>query len=219
MDSAYRKVAESSFKAYWPRPVVVSQLEGVATQFRYADVDFFVLDVRSYRNDTPISSSSPQILGKDQIEWLRQALIHSEATFKIIIGGAPILNPANSRSNLSYAEREHNELLQMLRDARIAGLFFISGGKSYGELTRLVHANSYNLYDLTLGPLTANPGNNEEELNFFRQPGTSTFERHFALIEFGGSEENRKLTIRVMSVEGKELWSRSISANSLQPVK
>ena len=40
----------------------------------------------------------------------------------------------------------------MLRDARIAGLFFISGGKSYGELTRLVHANSYNLYDLTLGP-------------------------------------------------------------------
>ena len=219
MNSAYRKVAESSFEAYWPRPVVVSQLEGVATQFRYADVDFFVLDVRSYRNDTPISSSSPQILGKDQIEWLRQALIQSEATFKIIIGGSPILNPANSRSNLSYAEREHNELLQMLRDARIAGLFFISGGKSYGELTRLVHANSYNLYDLTLGPLTANPGNNEEELNFFRQPGTSTFERHFALIEFGGSEEERKLTIRVMSVEGNELWSRSISANSLQPVK
>lgn len=219
MNSAYREVAESSFEAYWPRPVVVSQLEGVATQFRHADVDFFVLDVCSYRNDTPVSSSPPQILGKGQIEWLRQALIQSEATFKLIIAGAPILNPANSRSNLSYAEREHNDLLQMLRDERIAGLFFISGGKSYGELTRLVHANSYNLYDLTLGPLTANPGNNEEELNFFRQPGSSTFERHFALIEFSGSESERYLTIRVMSVEGKELWSRNISANSLQPVK
>ena len=217
MNSAYREIAESSFKCYWPRPVIVSQLEGVATQFRYADADFFVLDVCSYRNDTPTSSSLPQILGKEQIEWLRQALVQSEATFKIIIAGAPILNPAHSRSNLSYAEREHTDLLQMLRDARIAGLFFISGGKSYGELTRLVHANSYNLYDLTLGPLTANPGNNEDELNFFRQPGSSTFERHFAIIEFGGLEEERSLTIRIMSIEGKELWSRSISASSLQP--
>jgi alkaline phosphatase D len=156
-------------------------------------------------------------LGKEQIEWLRQSLIQSEATFKIIIAGAPILNPANSRSNLSYAEREHTELLQMLRDARIAGLFFVSGGKSYGELTRLVHANSYKLYDLTLGPLTANPSNNEEELNFFRQPGSSTFERHFALIEFSGPEEERSLTIRIMSMEGKELWNRSIPASSLQP--
>ena len=216
-DSAYRAMAESSFAAYWPRPVEVSQLEGLVTQFRYADADFFMLDVRSYRNDTPNSSTRVQILGQEQISWLRQALIQSTATFKVIVAGAPILNPADSRSNLSYAESEHTELLQMLSEERIAGLFFLSGGKRYGELTKLVHANSYNLYDLTLGPLTANPGDNEDELNFFRQPGSSTFERHFALIEFSGSEEARVLTIRVMSMEGKELWNRSIPASSLQP--
>lgn len=215
--SAYRQMAEFSFEAYWPRPVEVAQLEGVATQFRYADVDFFMLDVRSYRNDTPGSATRTEILGQAQIAWLRQALIQSTATFKVIIAGAPILNPADSRSNLSYAEREHTELLQMLREARIAGLFFISGGKSYGELTRLVHANSYNLYDLTLGPLTARPSDNEDELNFFRMPGSSTFERHFALIEFTGAEEARELTIRVISIEGKELWTRNIPASSLQP--
>lgn len=215
--SAYREMAESSFEAYWPRPVIVNQLQGVATQFRYADVDFFMLDVRSYLNDSPDSSTRIQVLGKEQIEWLRQALIQSTATFKVIIAGVPILNPADTRGNLSYAEREHTELLQMLRDARISGLFFISGGKNYGELTRLVHANSYNLYDLTVGPLTAKPGSNEDELNFFRQPGSSTFERHFALIEFSGSEEERTLTIRVMNMAGKELWSRVIPASSLQP--
>ncbi len=215
--SALRSAAEGAFEAYWPRPVEISQLEGVATQFRYADVDFFMLDVRSYRNDTPDTSTRVQILGEEQIEWLRQALIQSTATFKVIIAGAPILNPADSRSNLSYAEGEHTELLQMLREARISGLFFLSGGKSYGELTRLVHANSYNLYDLTLGPLTANPGDSAKELNFFRQPGSSTFERHFALIEFSGPEEERALTIRVMSLEGKELWNRTIPQSSLQP--
>ena len=73
------------------------QLEGVATRFRYADVDFFMLDVRSYRNDTPNGSTRVQILGKEQIHWLRQALIQSTASFKVIIAGAPILNPADSR--------------------------------------------------------------------------------------------------------------------------
>jgi alkaline phosphatase D len=107
----------------------------------------------------------------------------------------------------------------MLRTERISGLIFLSGGKPYGELTRLVHANSYNLYDLTLGPMTASPSNEQEELNFFRMPGSSTFERHFALIDFKGPEENRLLTIRVMNVEGQELWSRTIPAKDLQPSK
>jgi len=214
---SYREHTESSFKAFWPQPVKISALDGIATRFRYADVDFFMLDVRSYRNTTPTSTESPQILGQEQIEWLRQEIIRSDATFKIIAAGSPILNPADSEGNLSYAEREHTNFLQTLRDERIDGLFFLSGGKYYGELTRLVHANSYNLYDLTVGPLTAAPEDNSDELNFFRMPGTSTFERQFALLDVSGPEEERKLTIRVMSMEGKELWNRDITASQLQP--
>lgn len=214
--SSTRQIAEDSFTAFWPRPIKIAQLDGVVTQFRYADVDFFMLDVRSYRNDTPNSSSRTEILGREQVAWLRQALLESTATFKIIVAGAPVLNPADSRANLSYAEREHSEFLQMIRDERITGLFFLSGGKPYGELTKLVQANSYDLYDLTLGPLTAEPGESGEELNFFRSPGTSTFERHFALIECVGGEEDRALTVRVLSTEGRELWSRRIPASELQ---
>lgn len=214
-----RKIAEASFRAFWPRPVNVPGLEGIASRFRYADVDFFMLDTRSYRNDTPTSKQPFQILGADQIEWLRQELVRSNATFKVVIAGAPILNPAKNRSNLSYAEREHTSLLEMLRSEEIAGLFFISGGKYYGELTRLVHASSYNLFDLTVGPLTANPRENKDELNFFRMPGSSTFERHFALIDFKGPEDDRSIIIRIMSIEGKELWNRNIPASSLKVEK
>ena len=134
----------------------------------------------------------------------------------MIVAGAPILNPAKSPSNLSYAEEERSRLLQMLRSSKIKGVFFISGGKYYGEITRLVHANSYNLFDLTVGPLTANPRDNEDELNFFRMPGSSTFERHFALIDISGPEEDRELTIRVMSLEGELLKSRTIKASELK---
>ncbi len=214
---SYREVAAGAFRAFWPQPVAVPTLaDSLATRFRYADVDFFILDTRSFRNDQPTSSQTLQVLGAAQIDWLRRELIRSTATFKVVAAGAPILNPANSRSNLSYAKEEHGRLLQMLRDERIPGLLFLSGGKYYGELTRLVHASSYNLYDLTVGPLTANPRDNDDELNFFRMPGSSTFERQFALIDVSGPEEARVITLRVMSLEGEERWSRTIPASELQ---
>jgi len=214
---SYRAVAESSFRAFWPQPAEVPLLEGLPTRFQRSDVEFFFLDVRSYRDDLPDSTGLPEILGADQIEWLRSELVRSTATFKLIVAGAPVLNPAKNPANLSFAETEHTRLLQMLRDEKISGLFFLSGGKYYGELTRLVHANSYNLHDLTVGPLTAEPDEDNDELNFFRMPGTSTFERQFALLDFTGPEDARKLTVRVFSMDGNELWSRSIEAAQLQP--
>lgn len=78
--SATRTIAETSFEAYWPRPIEVAHLEGVATQFRYADADFFLLDTQSYRYDMPDSQSRVEILGKPQVAWLRQALMQSNAT-------------------------------------------------------------------------------------------------------------------------------------------
>lgn len=212
---SYRSYAETTFLSFWPSAAPVSELNGIATRFRYADVDFFLLDTRSFRNDHPTSTSPVEILGAEQIEWLRAELVRSKATFKIVAAGAPILNPADSQTNLSYADSEHTRLLQMFRDEDISGLFFLSGGKYYGELTRLVHANSYNLFDLTLGPLTATPKDNQEELNYFRMPGTSVFERHFANLEFSGPEDERVLTIRVINENGDVLWSRKVSASEL----
>ena len=40
-----RQYSETAFKAFWPQPVQVQSLDGIATRFRYADADFFVLDV------------------------------------------------------------------------------------------------------------------------------------------------------------------------------
>jgi len=213
---SYRQIAKESFEAFWPRPVEIAGSNGTNTRFTYADVDFFLLDVHSYRDETPDASTRPEILGEQQLNWLRQELLLSKATFKVIIAGAPILNPANNRGNLSYVEREQSKWLKTLRDDDISGLFFISGGNYYGELTRLVHASSYNLYDLSIGPLTAKPKESDDELNFFRMPGSSIVERHFAIIDFTGPEEDRLLSIQVMGMEGNVIWSRSIKANTIK---
>lgn len=209
-----RAFAEQSFRAFWPLPATIPDLPGIMTRFRCSDVDFILLDVRSHRINSVKSDNFPEILGDIQIEWLRQELVASTATFKVVIAGAPILNPADNPANLSAANYEQNKLLEMLRSEKIGGLFFISGGKSNGELTRLVHANSYNIYDLTVGPLTAIPSESNE-LNFFRMPGTNTLERQFALIDFEGPEDDRQIRIRVINLEGNEIWSRVIKASQL----
>jgi alkaline phosphatase D len=64
--------------------------------------------------------------------------------------------------------------------------------------------------------MTAAPASSADELNFFRVPGSSVFERHFALLDFSGPEDDRRLTLRVMSIEGNELFRREIRAQNLQ---
>lgn len=214
---SYRQYAQESFEEFWPRPVKINQLDGIATRFRYADVDFFILDVRSDRNLHPKSDQQPVIIGEEQTQWLRHELATSDATFKIIVSGAPMLNPSKKLPNISYTHVQQSRFLEVLREAEIPGLMFISGGKYFGELTKLVHANSYNLYDLTVGPLTAEPETKTQELNYFRSPGTSTFDRHFALLEVYGPEDDRHLTIRIKGIAGDELWNRTIKAKMLQP--
>ena len=110
----------------WQCPVVVSQLEGVATQFRYADADFFP-DVCSYRNDTPTSSSLPQ-MAKNKLNGYAKRSSKVRPPSKLL-SQVRLSSTQLIRAVTSYAEREHTDLLQMLRDARIAGLFFISGGE------------------------------------------------------------------------------------------
>jgi len=210
----FKEIARNNFLEYWPSPNP-PQESGIVSRFRHSDVEFFILDVQSNRRDQPNSNNLPEILGKQQIDWLRKEIKTSTATFKCIVAGAPILNPAKNYQNLVFAEAEQKRMLQMLRDEQIDGLFFLSGGKKFGELTRLVHANSYNLYDLTVGPVTAAPASKADELNFFRMPGTSVFERHFAMIEITGPEDDRKLTMRVLDLEGNELWQQSVRASQL----
>ena len=59
------------------------------------DLDLFVLDMRSYRgpnsyNLQPRPSAETAFLGKPQLEWLKQKLLRSRTTWKVIAADMPI---------------------------------------------------------------------------------------------------------------------------------
>ena len=54
---------------------------------------------------------NPYILGEEQIEWLNRCINKQTANFRIIVSGAPILNPSKAEKILSFAENEKQTLI------------------------------------------------------------------------------------------------------------
>ncbi|MGF1483812.1 MAG: alkaline phosphatase D family protein [Opitutales bacterium] len=200
-----------TFRLFWPNPTDgVAGLNNLATVIRWSDAEFFLLDDRTHRDLTSELESQRQVLGKAQIEWLITALRASPARFKVICMGSPILNPAESPRHLTAAPNERARLLDAISQYKISGVLFLTGGKRYGELTKVVRRNAPDIYELTLGTLTGNTDDIERDLNFFRVPGTTMEQRHYALLRFEGAEDARSIVIMVKDSQGEELWQRTL---------
>lgn len=212
-----REHAQEAFRKFWPNPPhEQTDFIGNACSFRWADAEFFILDDRSFRDLSSPSDKQKVILGQAQTKWLIESLKKSQAAFKIVVMGSPLFNPAESPEHYNAAPEERDRLLEQITWAEIDGLFVVSGGKDFGELTKTVRSAAPDVYELTLGPLTARPARDTGELNYFRVPGTTTFDRHFATLKFHGTEDDRQLTVTVFDVDGNQLWTRTFAQASMR---
>lgn len=209
--------AASGFDLFWTNPPLGQPgLSEVTSTLSWSDAEFFILDDRSARDLNPSAPSRQTVLGPDQIEWLVNSLRRSTATFKIIVMGSPILNPAETQGNYREARSEREKLLEALRDHKIDGLFFVTGGKDHAELVKMVRANAPDVYELSTGPMTGRPASETKELNYFRVPSTSVFQRHFALLDFHGPEEDRQMRVTTYDVNGTQIWSENFHAKNMR---
>lgn len=71
----------------WPNPYHGSS-KGTGTYYSYSwgDVDYFVMDCRWYRN-----SNNSTLFGEPQMLWLKEKLLESNATFKIIVSASDVM--------------------------------------------------------------------------------------------------------------------------------
>ena len=218
-EMSLKNEALEAFSLFWPKANSVKHQEALCYSHKYSDVELFFIDVQSQRDSFQKKESFPSILGEEQINWLKNNIINSDATFKIIVSGAPILNPETSPKNFSFAKKEKEELLDFFKLHDIKGLFFVSGGSYKGELTRIVHSSYYSFYDLTLGPSTAVPINKDSELNYFRIPGTNTFEQQFTILKVAGQGNQRSIELNIYSIAGLKIWSRTIEVKELSIIE
>ena len=199
--------AKETFDLFWPNPGcgIPEAPRGITTAFSHADVDFFLLDDRTFRIPPDVVTSPPTLLGEPQQDWLIRALKYSDASFKIVALGGQFLSTASVFENFATFPAERQRLIDRITQEGITGVVFLTGDRHFTELSHLVLQNGSWVLDLTSSPLTSGPYVTKEE-NALRVPGTLVTERSFATLSFSGPKAQRVMTIRAHNAKGEPLW-------------
>jgi alkaline phosphatase D len=213
-----RHIARDAFESFWGNPAMgVDGGPGITTTFEWSDVQFFMMDDRTYKTANERVTGTAAYLGDRQVDWLISALKASPATFKVVAIGGQVLNSAAVFENYAKVPEERARLLEALRAERIPGVLFLSGDKHWTELSRMEREGTYPLYDLTVSPLTAGPSDRwKSEQNAYRVDGTLVTERNFGMLDITGPREDRVLTITIRDAGGNVKWTRAIPASELR---
>lgn len=203
-----------AFQLFWANPSYgVMGQKGITSQFKFHDVEFFVLDNRYFRSPNNRKTGERTILGKHQVEWLIDALSSSRAPFKMVMMGGQFLSSYDRFENYSTFPDERNYILKRLQEENIKGVIFLSGDRHQSELSQYVSATGWTCYDLTVSPLTAGVRSDAvPEDNRYRVEGTWARQRGFGIVEVTGKRKERQLSISLYDSNGDLIWNRKIDS-------
>jgi alkaline phosphatase D len=219
-----KNTSRDIFMKYFCNPSYGENGQGVYTMASWGDVDVFITDSRWFRSDTKMKDSingkpnpEKRMLGVEQMEWLKNSLLFSTATFKIIALGSQVLNPVSPFDKLKNFPVEYDELMNFLTENKINGVLFITGDRHHSEIIKMERPGTYPLYDITVSPLTSGTHAfyGVEKNNPYRVFGLDE-KQNYARFSFSGYRNNRKLSVAFLGVKGNKLGEWSISEKDLK---
>ncbi|WP_460569494.1 alkaline phosphatase D family protein [Flaviaesturariibacter terrae] len=227
-DKSYvlKDVSRKIFLDYWPNPSAGENGQGIYTKVSYGDVDIFMMDDRWFRSANDMDATvngapngAKRMWGAQQMEWLKNALLSSGATFRIIATGNQTLNPKSRFECLQDYPAEFNELMDFLAAEKIQGLLFLTGDRHHSEVIRYSRAGAYPIYDITNSPLTSGISKvtgTDEAVNDARVPGTLVEAQNYTRISVSGARGARRLQAQFLGIDGKVLASWSVLETELK---
>lgn len=222
-----KNTSRDVFKNYWLNTTYGFNGQGIYSMMSYSDVDVFMMDDRWWRSadnmlDSVNRKPNPdkKMWGKEQMEWLKNSLLYSKASFKIIATGSQVLNPVSPFDKLANCPVEYNELMDFLNVNKINGVLFLSGDRHHTEVIKVNREGTYPLYDITVSPLTAGTHTfgGAEKNNPYRVLGIDE-KQNYGKFNFSGGRGQRKLTIEFFGVKGEKLGEWTVGENDLKPSK
>jgi alkaline phosphatase D len=212
-----KNTAKEVHDLFWANPPFEADVDGGITHsFQWADCDFFMLDDRY--NKSP-NSRPGEVLGKKQVEWLKDVLKESKAAFKFVVVGVMFLSSAQNKENFSKAAiSERDNLIKFIQDNNITGVIFLTGDRHFAELSVLKEDGKVPIYDFTSSALTAGPASKQylDEINDNRVAETAYFQRNFGYIKVVGNKANRTAILSLRNVDGGLIWEKSLSLESFK---
>ena len=219
-----KNTSRDIFMKYFCNPSYGENGQGIYTMTSWSDVDVFITDDRWFRSDDGMKDSingkpnpEKRMLGEQQMEWLKNSLLYSTATFKIIAIGTQVLNPISNLEKMRDFPAEYNELLNFIKDNKINGILFLTGDRHHSEIIKTERPGTYTLYDITVSSLTSGTTvfGGAEKNSPYRIFGLEG-KQNYAKFSFTGKPKERKLVVEFFGVKGERLGDWSISEKELK---
>jgi alkaline phosphatase D len=221
----YKNESRQIFKNYMLNPSYGEDEKGIYTKISYSDVDVFLTDDRFFRSEDEMpdsvngsASAAKHFFGPQQMEWLKNSLQFSTATFKIIVIGSQVLNPLDKYESMQRYPAEYNEMMDFIAAQKINGVVFFTGDRHHSEVIKKERAGLYPLYDVTISPYTSGVSkvSGAEINNPSRVTGTLVEKKNFGKITISGAKNNRKMNIDFIGAAGEKLALWSVDENELK---
>lgn len=173
------------------------------------DLDLFIIDARSYRSQNHLAdteANAKTMLGAAQLEWLKQGLLNSTATWKVISSDIPLsITTGSNAASLgrdAWAngtlptgfERELTDLLRFLDEHDVKNVVFVTTDVHFTQTLRYEtnldgDGDTLLFHELVTGPINAvrgGPGTPDPTFNptvLYQEGGIFNF--GYARIERG----------------------------------
>jgi alkaline phosphatase D len=212
------------FMNYFPNTSFGMNGQGIYSVTSYSDVDVFMLDDRWWRSSDAMydsvngkPNSEKTMLGRAQMQWLKNSLLFSKATFKIVAMGSQVLNPVSPFDKFLNCPSEYYEMMDFLKQYRINGVVFLTGDRHHSEIIKVNREGNYPLYDVTASPLTSGTHkfSGPERDNPYRVLGIDE-KQNYTKFSFSGERNKRKMLVEFFGIKGDKLGEWMISESDLK---
>jgi alkaline phosphatase D len=219
-----KETSREIWKKYWCNPSFGENGQGTYTMTTWGDADIFLTDDRWWRSADRMKDSvngfpnpEKEMLGTQQMEWLKNSLLYSSATFKIIVLGSQVLNPVSPYDKWHDFPAEYEDFMNFLKEYKINGVVFLTGDRHHSEIIKVDRPGTYSLYDITVSPLTSGTHSfgGPEKNNPYRVLGIDQLQ-NYGKFSFSGPRNDRKLTVDYFGVKGEKLGTWSVSEKALK---
>lgn len=198
------------FQKFWENPEMgKNSTKGISHNFTHGDAEFFMMDCRYHRVQGEV------MFGEAQMNWLKEGLTNSNATFKFIVSGTQFI-PHGLAEDLGDYPKEKEDFFQFIENESISGVVLLSGDTHYTELNKLERENSYSIFEVTSSALTSPTFPGASKVNDSEEPNTFSKKKNFGQIYITGKEGNRLCQIIIRDKNGKTIWQHQISENELK---
>jgi alkaline phosphatase D len=218
----------AAFNAYWGNPTAGERCNsGNYTKFFRGDAAFFLLDNRTYRDDSKLDQTlhpGKSMFGARQLDWLKQSLLQANHLFHlrfkfIVIGSQFLQTHSTGGESANEYRREREEIISFIRDHAITGVIFLTGDIHTTVLQRHELPGMYPLFELTSSPLSA--GVSQRRLSTIdsdpnRIDGTVVGDQNFCRIDIAGPRKDRLLTMRCFDKTNTLQWTHTLNAKELR---